>query len=66
MTINTDQTLKLLQASVEREAMKKEIAALKATVQLQEAQITALQCRLQRSHLPFDKRTPALLRPQAG
>jgi hypothetical protein len=73
MTISIEQLLeqsqmKLLQASVDQVNKDIEITALKETVRLQEAQITALQCRLQRAAIPFHSRAgtvPALLRRQA-
>lgn len=62
MTINIDHTAKLLQASCDLISKDKQIAALKESnallvreIELQDAQITALQCRLQRSVLPFKR-----------
>lgn len=75
MTINIDHTAKLLQASIdiiekdnEIARLNKLVAALQSSLALQDAQISTLQCRLQRSTIPFDKRSPmpALCRPQAG
>lgn len=66
---------RILKASNDLIAKDKEITALqeiavelRATVARQEEQITALQCQLRRSTLPFNRdrnqSTPALLRPQ--
>ena len=60
MTINTDQTLALLQASnylgKEIAELRKENAELKADNAFKEQQITTLQCRLMRASIPFAKR----------
>lgn len=62
MTINIDHTAKLLQASIDLISKDKQIAALKESVVLlrreiafQDEQIASLQCRLQRSVLPFKR-----------
>jgi hypothetical protein len=66
MTINTDQTLALLKASVEREAMKKEIAVLKATVAARDERIAALEAQARRTALPFRRDQTRALSPQGG
>jgi hypothetical protein len=62
----------MLRASCDLIDKDREIASLKvalskqrAALALKDAQIATLQCRLQRRQIPFNQRTPALLRPQA-
>lgn len=50
-----DLTLKLLRASVDLIEKDKRIAELENTVKFQEAQITALQCRLRRATPRWEK-----------
>jgi predicted nucleic acid-binding Zn-ribbon protein len=71
MTISTDHTLKLLQASNDLLAMRKELDALKvalskahAAMAHKDTQIATLQAQLQRARLPFkrDQTAPSPLR----
>lgn len=63
--MNATDTETLLLASIELAEKDEEIVGLKQQISLLEARIAIMECKLQRSRLPFSQQTPALLRRQA-
>jgi multidrug resistance efflux pump len=55
MTIDTDFTLKLLQASVDLHEKDKHIAALKEQLDARDKRIAALEGQMRRSKTPFKR-----------